>query len=174
MGWDAIEYCCRRLRWARDDWKRDDEFGGDRRRAARECVALELGGGVRAAGGSGDGSDGADVVSGKCVGTRFSVSHGVVARRLRAVARRDFVSTVGGVGELRIWRAAIYFLSAAFLDCSARRWDWCCRGRWCRARFDLDCFGAGRMRHVAAGAGVAAGCSGGRGGAALRSESLSI
>src|SRR6202041_3664124 len=53
------------------------------------------------------------------VRSRFPISSRILARRRRPVARGHFVSALGGMGKLGIWRAAFHFLSARFLD--ARR-----------------------------------------------------
>ena len=55
-------------------------------------------------------------LAGKRLGARLRISRCLVAGRRGAVERRDFFPAVDGVGEPRIRRAAIYFLSAAFVD----------------------------------------------------------
>src|SRR5205814_3934399 len=55
-------------------------------------------------------------LAGKRFGTRLRISRCLVAGRRGAVERRDFFPAVDGVGEPRIRRAAIHFLSAALVD----------------------------------------------------------
>ena len=55
-------------------------------------------------------------LAGECFGARFWISRGFVAGRGGAVEGGDLFSAVDGVGELRVWRAAIHFLSAAVVD----------------------------------------------------------
>src|SRR6267143_4947586 len=55
-------------------------------------------------------------LAGECFGARLWISRGFVAGRCGAVERGYLFSAVDGVGEPRIWRAAVYFLSAAVVD----------------------------------------------------------
>src|SRR5260370_1622262 len=50
------------------------------------------------------------------LGARHGISCGLVAGGCGTVERRNSFSAVGGVGEPRIWGAALHFLSAAVVD----------------------------------------------------------
>src|SRR5204862_4352605 len=60
--------------------------------------------------------DRAFFLDGERFGARFRISRGLLVGRYGAVERRDLFSAVDGVGELRVWRAAVYFLSTAVVD----------------------------------------------------------
>src|SRR5437667_12213756 len=66
--------------------------------------------------GNGTAGDCALFLVGERLGARLRISCGLVAGRRGAVERRDFFSAMDGVGEPRIRRATIYFLSAAVVD----------------------------------------------------------
>ena len=53
-------------------------------------------------------------------GTRFRISRGFLAGRCRTVEGRNSLSAMGGMGQSRIWRAAVYFLSAALVAARSR------------------------------------------------------
>src|SRR6267142_6589461 len=55
-----------------------------------------------------------------CLRSRFRISRHVMARRRRTMETGNPVSAMDGVGQPRIWRASLYFLSAAFLATGAR------------------------------------------------------
>src|SRR6266571_8582160 len=82
-----------------------------------------------------------------------------MAGRCGTVERGDFISAVDGVGQPRIWRAAIYFLSAALVDaggsagvCSSVE---CCAGSFYCCRAD-----DGGTLFFCAGAAISAGTRG--------------
>src|ERR1700730_8224667 len=52
-------------------------------------------------------------LAGKRIGARFRVPRGFLARRSRSVEGRNPVSTLGGMGQSRIWRTPVHLLSAA-------------------------------------------------------------
>src|SRR5712675_435455 len=55
-----------------------------------------------------------------CLRSRFRIPRHVMARRRRTVETGNPVPAMDGVGQPRIWRASLYFLSAAFLATGAR------------------------------------------------------
>src|SRR5882757_11536912 len=55
-----------------------------------------------------------------CLRSRFRISRYIMARRRRTVETGNPVSAMDGVGQPRIWRASLYFLSAPFLAACAR------------------------------------------------------
>src|SRR2546426_2337571 len=66
--------------------------------------------------GHGAAGDCAIFLDGECFGARLWISCGLVAGRCGTVERGHLFPAVDGVGEPRLWRAAIHFLSAAVVD----------------------------------------------------------
>src|SRR5882762_439473 len=62
------------------------------------------------------GGGGSVFPSGNSVRARRGISHGFVAGCGGAMEGRSTLPALDGVGQLWIWRAAIYFLSTAFVD----------------------------------------------------------
>src|SRR5260370_20423371 len=56
------------------------------------------------------------------LGARHRISCVLVAGGCGTVERRNSFSAVGGVGEPRVWGAALHFLSAAVLDAVCGAW----------------------------------------------------
>src|SRR5229473_7889227 len=72
-----------------------------------------------------------------------------------AMARRDFFSAVDGVGEPRIWRAAIYFLSATFVDAGGGA-ELCGSVECCAGSFHCHRANSSGTQFVCAGATISA------------------
>ena len=112
-------------------------------------------------------------VSRECFRPRHRISHPILDGCLPAMARGHHFSTLGGLGKFRIWRAALYFLSADFLDAGrgARPGDGMENGP---GRADLADAGDGRGRNVSPGARMAAAAGFARRRGSLHGESVSI
>src|ERR1700687_768382 len=99
--------------------------------------------------------DRAIFLDGERFGARFRISRGLLAGRCGTVERRGFFPTVDGVGGLRVWRAAVYFLSAAVVDAGGGAG--LCLSLECRAgNFHRDRADDGGTLFVCAGATISA------------------
>ncbi len=90
-------------------------------------------------------------LAGECFGARLWISRGFVAGRCGAVERGHLFSAVDGVGEPRIWRAAVYFLSAAVVDAGGGP-GFCGSVENGAGSFHRHCADDGRTLFVCAGA----------------------